>query len=78
MLLLLPNFQRSFGLFYYPFLIGVAKVRAFMISPNLFSSILKIFVWLFFEELRFYKTGCKYKATFLFSKFYFKKVKKNC
>jgi len=40
MLLLFPNFQRSFGFFATLFLIGVAKVRAFFISTKFF---LKLF-----------------------------------
>lgn len=61
--LLLPDFQRSFGLLVTPFFKRSAKVRAFFITTKKVSFYFEVF-WMIFnsfcEELnRFFETECK-------------------
>jgi len=66
-------FRRYFAA---PFFVGVAKVRAFLFSPNLFSNYFDNFLVFYFSiscrTYRFFEAGCKDKRLKFTGKFYFK------
>jgi hypothetical protein len=72
MVLLFPNFQRSFGIFLCrPFDWGCKGKRLYFIQPKLFEVFFKLFQSLkSLEELSFFQTEGKDKGRMITAKFY--------
>ncbi len=80
-MLLLPNFQRSFGVISPPFFNGGAKVSGLFISTKIFLLFIQNYLCDFFEELTaIFKRAAKLRGLFLFQQnFYsFFVLKKLC
>jgi len=73
--LLLPNFQRSLWPYQPPLLIGVAKVRAFIILPNLFSDFYQKLLADFLSKNSVFKRVAKVSRYYLVTNFILKKIK---
>jgi len=67
--LLLPDFQRSFGLFAIPFFNWECKVTSRMISTKIFFNYFGDFQFLLRELLKNFETDCKNSFCFFTSKF---------